>query len=523
MNSVDVQNWYDFADTFRYARLNFGLHHLQRFYFIENISFRGTLVIFALSCDVLATFRERIRLLECWVSRSGNIALVNPNVMDNFVCPTGSRKVFQQAFRVAESNYTSGFYVVGIINNDTNQVGAVSYYIFDYLGFKRFTTQIFGTGNYAGIDSSDTDSATFRAIFNPIQYITSCIYIPLPLQEHVKASNELTSLSFGWYTVNQIDHCWRLNTESSGVLGSFYSMRLFKHPQAKVLSNNTLNVDSYMNIGFHSYPWGDIALDTTMLMNHNYLKFPITVDPLTGLAVIEFFASDNATNSITNDDVFMARYSSQMGITVSLSQVVRDNYAVQTAIAQKQANVLGAYYNQSTSNLVMGAIVAGQNELIGAIDNITKATNDGFLATVNAIGTGIGDVAKSVGNYALDVVKNGGRTPYVMAQEAAANAAGTESIIKAQQPQVTTLNSGVNSVACYNYSSYIQYTYYDVIPPMYDQVGYPVCRTMRLDDGAFGSYVLCSNVKIVPYSLNGALPVERDQIVNALQTGCYLY
>lgn len=521
MNSVDVQNWYDFADTFRYARLNFGENHLQRFYFIENISFRGTLVIFALSCDVLATFRERIRLLHCWVSRSGNKDLVNPNVMDNFVCPTGNRKVFQQTFKVAESDYTSGFYVVGIINNDTNQVGAISYYVFDYLGFKRFTTQVFGTGNYAGIDSSDTDSATFRAIFNPIQYITSCIYIPIKLQDHVKASNELTSLSFGWYTVNQIDHCWRLNTESSGMLGMFYSVQIFKHPQTKALSNNTLNVDSYMNIAFHSYPWGDIVLDTTMMINHKYLKFPISVDPITGLAVIEFFASNNATNSVTNDDVFMARYSSQMGISVSLSQVVRDNYAVQTAIAQKQANILGAYYNQSKENIIMGAIVAGQDELVNTIENISNT--NGVLNKMNAVGTGIGDIAKSVGEYAVGLVKNGGRTPYVMAQQTAANAAGTESIIKAQQPMVTTLNSGVNSVACYNYSSYIQYTYYDVIPPMYDQVGYPVCRTMQLNDGAFGSYVLCSNVKIIPYSLSGALPVERDQIVNALQTGCYLY
>lgn len=531
INDIHVKDWFDFASEFRYCRLTFPQNDKQsyiRYYFVENVAYSGIAIIFTLSTDVLATYRSRLYVLQnCWIARSGNSKIANNTLIDSYITQTGYRKIVQKSFRVAENNYTKGFYVVGIINNDENQIGAITYYAFTNNGFKNFCAQIFGSGEYAGLDGSSTDLATFRAVFNPIQYVTTCLYIPWEIGDSQKDSENLTSLSFGWYTIKNITNCWRLNISSSGIMGRFGVEEIFKHPQYEEVLNETINVDPYMQITFHAPPWGDITLDTTILMDKEYIKFPMTLDPVTGNCTIEFFGSNDNDKSIKNSDVFICRYTSQMGISLSLAQISKDNYAVKTAIATKNANVINAAYSASLYDWGIGALTAVESGTTGTnwndvwsdvwSGNLTQAWSDTKTAFSK-----IGDKWNSLKSYMNTPITEA--LPKTSAALKQAQESGTESIIKAQQPQVTVISSGVNSVSEYNYNGYLQFSYYDIIAPDFTKIGYPVGKSISLlgTSDCWGYYVLCSNVSFKPGELDEAFPAEREYIINCLQTGCYL-
>ena len=531
VNDIHVKDWYDLASEFRYCRLTFPenekVAHI-RYYFIENIAYSGISIIFTLTTDVLATYRDRLYLLQnCWIARSGNVKMANNTLIDSYITQTGHRKIVQKTFKVAENNYTKGYYVIGLINNDTNQIGAITYYAFTNNGFKNFCAQIFGSGSYAGLDGSSTDLATFRAVFNPIQYVTSCLYIPWEITENQKDSEELNSLTFGWYTIKNINNCWRLNVSATGIMGRFGIEEIYKHPQYEEVVNETINVDPYMQITFHAPPWGDITLDTTVLMDKEYIKFPMTLDPVTGNCTIEFFGSNDNDKSIKTQDVFICRYTSQMGISLNLAQVSKDNYAIKTAIATKNANVINAAYSANLTDYFTGALVATESNVSGA--NLGDVWNDVWSGNFSQAWSDtkqsfskIGEKWNNLKNFATTPLTES--LPRTSAALKQAQASGTESIVKAQQPQVTVISSGVNSVSEYNYSGYLQFSYYNIIAPDYTKIGYPVGLPVEVLglSGCWGFYALLSNVTFKPGELDEAFPAERDYIVNCLQTGCYL-
>lgn len=652
VNAVEVP-WYHDATSFRYVRITIS-DKVTRHYFIEDVTFNGCLLVFSLSADILGDQQESIKSLRPWVTRAYYTGIdgANNTLYDSYITMTGARQFFVQPVQMRIAcDYDTGFYTVGIINNDDNQIGAVTYYAFTGSGFKKFCAQVFGTGNYAGVDGSQIDIATFRAIFNPMQYITGVVYIPQTLQEIQKASEELTSLSFGWYQINNISQCWRLNVGVNGLSGYVDSYKIQKHPQYKNgIDNETINIDPYMQISLQFPPYGNIALDTTIFMQYEFIKLYNTIDPVTGMGTLEIYASHGGRGEIEEGDVWCGQYQSLVGIDVTLSQVTRDKYAINTAVTAKNAGVLNAMYNQSIGDIIMSGIVTGQETLepvgstisnfgqgaqiqgqnfgnamqrynkrmaaknANAADNATvensvvkNVTNGGkvydrtdgqyiaytpvFNSGVDAIsgaavkiehestsktsGGGVGksfddseyeknkqelldiinsgekasgrlgllawgdsqaktaglgddffskpiqDFFSPVRDYVQSMVKNVGRTPRVQANIAAANAAGVEAIVKAQQPQVTTLNMGAQTVTAYKYGARIIYSYYNVIVPDYEHIGFPVADFRRLRE-CWGGFVLCSNVTFIPGQFSTLLPTEREYIISSLQTGVFL-
>ncbi len=664
VNAVDVP-WYHDATSFRYVRITIS-DKVTRHYFIEDVTFNGCLLVFTLSADILGDQQESIKSLRPWVTRAYYTGLdgANNTLYDSYITMTGARQFFVQPVQTRIAcDYDTGFYTVGIINNDDNQIGAVTYYAFTGNGFKQFCTQVFGTGNYAGVDGSQIDIATFRAIFNPMQYITGVVYIPQTLQEIQKASEELTSLSFGWYKINNISQCWRLNVGVSGLSGYVDAYKIQKHPQYKNgIDNETINIDPYMQISLQFPPYGNIALDTTIFMQYEFIKLYNTIDPVTGMGTLEIYASHGGRGEIEEGDIWCGQYQSLVGIDVTLSQVTRDKYAINTAVTAKNAGVLNAMYNQSIGDIIMSAIVTGQDTLepIGAAadsaykravdaasslnaknvgsgwdryQNLQKAraakeeqmnaernkaiaraasadlsgivngynepvkktyepidilsmSNGSSLAQlaqanaqdvasggkgeimssyIRGVNNSLANIAKNAGSaynptnptfatqagdeyaqnpamfseivenasnalsnfvqpvvdYARGMLKNVGRTPRVQANIAAANAAGVEAIVKAQQPQVTTLNMGAQTVTAYKYGARIIYSYYNVIVPDYEHIGYPVADFRRLRE-CWGGFVLCSNVTFIPGQFSTLLPTEREYIISSLQTGVFL-
>ena len=111
------------------SQLNYAyIPDFYRFYFVNDWTFSGGVWLASLNVDVLATYKLNIGPSTQYVLRSS--AEHDGNIMDDYYTGNG---VVTTAFSEADSafwpgsNFSSGSYVVGIINKATNTVGAVSY------------------------------------------------------------------------------------------------------------------------------------------------------------------------------------------------------------------------------------------------------------------------------------------------------------------------------------------------------------------------------------------------------------
>lgn len=488
----------------------------KRCYFVEDIVLDGSLAVFSLSVDVMGSFSDEIKNLRVFATRAES--QYNGWYIDSFVQPQGYRwQKLEQFASVYTSNYTEGFYVVGLVNDDENQVGAVSYYVFTVNGFKSFCAQIFGTGDYAGIDTSNIDMATYRAIFNPMQYVTSCKYIP---QKNYQAfcKEAVTSLKFGWYSVNNITNCWRLNEKSNE--GYQVSFKIFKHP-ATSDNQQYLNIDPYMQISIIFPPYGCIPLDTTKLITSLYLVLQVSVDPITAVGTLTIWGA------MSKDDlasyVFIDRVVTELGVDVQLAQVSRDNYAIQTAIAQRDANVINAMYNVNLTDIAVGALYGASKYL-----SASKSTSSTPLA-MTGMNTVMGmtvyrpatqNDSVSLGGLLSAAAGGALNPPKTTANVKAARVAGAESIVKAQQPQVTKMGNSSGGVSQYGYANMIIYDYYDPSERDIKANGYPLMKNVYLYN--MNGYVQCAGVKIERGFLANCLQEEREYIRACLEGGCYI-
>ena len=94
------------------------------------------------------------------------------------------------------SSIANGYYVVGVINNDANSVGAVSYYVMTNTEFRAFSAKLLSSTDYLGSISDISEQLT-KVLFNPFSYISSCIWIPV----QPPTSGNVTTIPVGWWEV----------------------------------------------------------------------------------------------------------------------------------------------------------------------------------------------------------------------------------------------------------------------------------------------------------------------------------
>lgn len=488
----------------------------NRCYFVQDVVFDGDLVAFVLSVDCLASFWNELQTVNVFVTRSQTN--INYDLIDNYVQPTGVRQQYIDKFTGTYlSNYTLGFYVIGLINNDANQVGAVSYYVFNSDGFKSFCTQIFGTGEYAGLDGSGIDLATYRAVFNPMQYVVSAVYIPQANYTSFIDGEMLTSLAFGWYSVTGISNCWRLKMQ----VAAGYRVRrtLWRHPQQQATGFKMYNLEPYLDMTLVYPPYGIIPLDTTKCMDDIFIYFDTSIDPITGVGTLTVSSDKDGTGSNPH---FIDRFIAQVGETVQLAQVAKDNYAYQTAVAQKNADVYNAMYGLTNNDIIIGGITGAISAGASNFGDFAKSAATNLLGTLAGRAPTLQQANRISSTNTFQAAYKGALSggPRVQANVALAKAAGAESIIKAQQPQVTKLGNNAGGITQYSYTPMIVYNWYWSTEANSRANGYPCMGNYFIGD--MRGYIQCGNVIFNNTELPSAYPEEKNYIKQCLEAGCYI-
>ena len=311
----------------------------DRFYFVENWRFLRGLWEADLTVDVLGTYRAEIGNLTCMVNRSSfaqNGRIPDPAAVSEVGVSYAVETNINNPFA---SSIANGFYVVGVINNDANSIGAVSYYVMTNAQFRAFSAKLLSSADYLGSISDISEQLT-KVLFNPFSYISSCVWIPV----QPPTSGNVTSIPIGWWNVTAAAANLSATVRSGGSL----TIKVPKHPDA-LSRGYWLLSEPYSQYYLDFQPFGAVTIPASALVDCDLLNFAWTVDCLTGEGSLRIGA--NALGSETVGYCNVLR--SQVGVPVQIA-----NSAMGRAAAGADAlecgveSLFGVKFDNPTGNWV---------------------------------------------------------------------------------------------------------------------------------------------------------------------------
>lgn len=255
--------------AFDYARIT----AWSRYYFITNWRYDRGLWWADLTEDILASYKTAIGSLSMYVLRSSY-------EFDGRIVDTKYPTKAGASFTVTQNNsnpfsttFSSGYFVVGIINNDSSAIGIVSYYVFTSAEFRAFAAFMLGDESY--LDSpAEISAELLKCLVNPTQYIVSCTWLPVtpPMGAAV------TTINIGWWSISGMSaHYLSGYTRSAGSV----TISVPKHPDAATRGYYLLQ-EPFSSYYLDFPPFGSISIAANALVDTTALDLYYDVDCITG-------------------------------------------------------------------------------------------------------------------------------------------------------------------------------------------------------------------------------------------------
>lgn len=338
----------------RYNYLFIGLW--RRYYWIDDWTQDGAIWIAHCTVDPLASFKAEIGASRQYVLRTGAPNAGDGYIMDTLYPTTG--------FVEMEKKYTTfgvpsdetdggGCYVVGIVGKS----GLVEYYYLTGSELPAFGAAMFGDDLWNAVVADDTAPSMglpgfMKAQFNPLQYVTSCVWFPVQVPHAVSKS----AVWLGYFATGY--QAYKVNRAEFTVFDE--EITITKHPQSS--RGEYLNLSPYTRIRVSALPWGETDLDTTRFVDMEKIKLHAWADPVTGTSKLEIGAVDSL-NHLTTDIVTLM---GNLGTPEQLSQVL--------------SNPIGA-----AGAALGGGIAAGVSLLSGNIGGAITSVLSGITDAASAI------------------------------------------------------------------------------------------------------------------------------------------
>jgi hypothetical protein len=205
----------------------------------------------------------------------------------------------------------NGTFVVGIAGS-----GATSYYWFTFIMLDVFLKYLYSS-DYADEAVGwlpSTLNPEIKAQLNPLQYITSIVWLPFQL---TAAAVPATSLNVGF--VNVIGKAYGSYTVSAYEVSTlseqfFKQWNIKRHPYAAVYGKwASANL---AEVSIRISPFGNISLDPLTLATSDGLVADVYVDIRTGYATLEIRTAGESGNTL------LSHVTGQVGMPIQLGSVV---------------------------------------------------------------------------------------------------------------------------------------------------------------------------------------------------------
>lgn len=328
---------------------------LHRYYFIDSWTFiEHTNWMASCTVDVLATYKYDIGSQVEYVVRSASRR--NSNIPDLLYPATNDvvqqSMVFTSPFDDGSLTVNDGCFIVGIDSYDAFY-GSVDYYILTGNDIADLCDWLMNDFiQNGGFSTNDATIALQRSLVNPMQFIKSCIWLPIAY-DSVKSLGVSTTMAVFAYSTGI--SAYKLQSTAVYSMPGINITKLM-HPQTDS-HGQYVNAAPFTAVSLKLPPFGVIDLDATILHASPSLVINMNVDLITGKVVAEIKAGINTVN----------RLSTQLGVPIQLSQVTR--------------NYLGAVTSAASGIASLASL-----DFIGAVNGIGNAIQQA-APRVNSIGS----------------------------------------------------------------------------------------------------------------------------------------
>lgn len=325
----------------------------QRYYFVTDWRWANGVWEVDLKVDVLASFKTSIGSLSAYVVRAASAS--NGNVYDGKY-PINANTTIQTTALAQSIDINHGCYIVGVVNcaNTQYRIGAVEYYAMTESELNALLQFLYSGSIYQMSNITEIGEGLFKSLMNPMQYITSCIWIPLDAQ--YTTSHTQANIDIGYWS------------NISGVTGRIIEGAVFfkqnyyqlpSHPQAAT-RGNYLNYSPYTKHTLYYPPFGAIPINTSFKNAGSYLCIDLCFDVTKGLSNLRLSMQNTSTTEDKTTRKVFAERSGQCCVPIQLNQVGTDLISGVTGVA---STILSG---------INGDYIGAANGLIGTAANVIQ-------------------------------------------------------------------------------------------------------------------------------------------------------
>lgn len=373
-------------DTWNYAYIAvFG-----RYYFVTNVTWEECFWEIQMEVDVLASYRTQIGSSSHYVLRTNSSTTnFDPLITDTMYPASNNISLYQYSITSAfVTNISDGVYVVGIISgNDTNAVGAISYYAMTAAEFGDLKEALLTDDNLETMDLtnagawniSDMSQELFKTMYNPYQYIASCMWFPV-LPSAISGTN-VTTIPIGWWDYNL-----------SGILITAQNLvisegptTIHKHPQAAT-RGDYLNYSPYTRCTVYGI-FGTIPLDLSFFdRDDDTLILRYIIDLITGQCRVRLQSYQSTEVNPHHHNIMEKDFLA--GVPIQLAQIATDYLGAAVAAVDTAANTVQSALSLNIGGAISSAAHGIYNTLNATMPQMmTSGTNGSFIITSSDLNT----------------------------------------------------------------------------------------------------------------------------------------
>lgn len=300
----------------------------DRYYFIDRQIFTDGKWRIYMSVDVLASWKESILNTSEYVLR--NEYNNDPYIVDTTypvkAGPTVQSVTIPELF---SPDGSSNVYVLGILSAKNNVgTGGITYYLCSESLLSAIFNTIFNAGNFYET-INDVSESLFKALFNPTQYIVSCMRFPFSTIPKDVQSASAINIGYWSFPITPGIQVLGTTTTTRFSLDATLGSSPFANP-----SRMFLNARPYTNYNLTFPPFGTIALDNPILDTKKNIQIQIDVDMVTGDGILRVMSVDN--NNYTQ---ITPNYTAKVGVTNPVTSITTKNNA-QSALLNTAATTI---------------------------------------------------------------------------------------------------------------------------------------------------------------------------------------
>lgn len=503
------------------------LPDFERYYFVRSWSWVLGRWECSLEVDVMASFKTEIGNTSAFVLRAAS--QYDPDLIDtkyptetqisgaeqDTQTPSGNIVTVWNT-NIKNASIDDGFYVISVINDDDNAIGGMSHYALSAYSMAELMNKLYSAPTWMGITDANISNDLQKMLINPIQYINSCMWIPVGFTGGVG----VRTIPIGWWSITlSTGYAYRLDTANC-VKNVSVSFPLTKtHPQFDAQKRRWLQLSPFTTAALYFPPFGFIPLDMTKIYMSSSLEVSVRLDVITGKGTLFIGHKYKIGNDVFDGGTIYTTVS-QVGVPVSVAQMSVDWNAISSAstwIGAAGVALASGGLQESIKNLKNGLVdgmrnlfdrMTGQTDLSGNLySGLTRATTyanamkqGGVAAEImKGIDRGLAQVPeeKSLLQSIKEIAGDIGST--ALAAAGTCSSSGSSGGFAALQEQI-----------------FIQFYYQRITGTDDVHNGLPLARTVKIN--LLSGFVLCGNTD--GFTAN-CTPAERQAICGIMEAGFY--